>query len=306
MTKTPLIFGRSGKPLHFLHANGFPPEAYRTFLSPFTTDYQVVASYLRPLWPEEDFQRFLDWTLFRNDLLDFFDHLHAYTQLDRETWQGPNKVIGMGHSLGATVSLMAALQRPDLFRALVLIEPVLFPPWLSLLLETAGGWGVLERFHPLIRRTRRRKVRFASREAMFENYRGKTVFSGLSDRVLRDYVDGLAVQEGKGVRLAYPPAWEARIYATAGFHNRQIWEQLPGLKPPVLVIRGETSDTLGRRAVQLFQHKLPEARVRELSGLGHLAPLEKPERTAREVDDFLEKVEQMPLPAKQAGTGEGD
>ena len=292
MTKTPLIFGRSGKPLHFLHANGFPPEAYRAFLSPFTTGYQVVASYLRPLWPEVDFERFLDWTFFRDDLLNFFDHLHAYTQLERETWQGPAKVIGVGHSLGATVSLMAALQRPDLFKALVLIEPVLFPPWQSLLLEKTSGWGLLERFHPLIRRTRRRKNHFSSRRTMYENYREKAVFSELSDRVLRDYVDGLAAEERDGVRLAYPPIWEARIYATAGSYGRQIWQRLDGLKPPVLVIRGETSDTLGRRAVSLFQNKLPEARVQELSGLGHLAPLEAPELVARQVVTFLEDVEQ--------------
>jgi pimeloyl-ACP methyl ester carboxylesterase len=289
--KEPLIFGRKGKPLHFLHANGYPPESYRAFLSQFTAEHQVVASYLRPLWPEERFRPFLDWTLFRDDLLRFFDSLGGRPLLPRSTWMKERAVIGMGHSIGGTVTLMAALQRPELFRALVLIEPVIFPPRVSFWLEKLNWLGLLQRVHPLIRRTRRRRRVFASKQEMFANYRGKAVFSRLSDRVLRDYVDGLAAPTGDGrVELAYPPEWEAEIYNTGGVYDRQLWKRLPELDLPVLVIRGKETNTLSRRAVTLLKDSLSDVLIRELAEIGHLAPLERPEQVARAVQDFLDAV----------------
>lgn len=289
--KDPLIFGREGEPLHFLHANGYPPESYRAFLSQFTVDYQVVASYLRPLWPEEDYKPFLDWTLFRDDLLAFFDSLAGRTLVPGSRWQGERRIIGMGHSIGGTVTLMAALQRKDLFRALVLIEPVLFTPWASSLLQVLKGLNLLNRIHPLIRRTRRRRRDFASPEEMFENYRTKHVFSRLSDRVLRDYVEGLAAPaEQGGVTLAYAPEWEAQVYNTGGMYDRQIWDSLPELDLPVLVIRGKGTSTLSKRAVHLLESGLPRGEIRELPEAGHLAPLERPAQVFRVIRDYLNSL----------------
>lgn len=286
--KDPLIFGREGKPLHFLHANGYPPESYRTFLSQFTAEYQVAASYLRPLWPDAEYHPFLDWTLFRDDLLAFFDSLAGRPRLPRSRWQKERAVIGMGHSIGGTVTLMAALQRKDLFRALVLIEPVLFPPRMSFWLEKLNWLGLLSWIHPLIRRTRRRRKFFDSKQEMFENYRGKAVFSRISDRVLRDYVDGLAAPTGDGrVTLAYPPEWEAQIYNTGGVYDRQVWKRLPELDLPVLVLRGEETTTLSRRSVRLLKDGIPGVRIVELPETGHLAPLERPERVGQEILNFL-------------------
>ena len=37
----------------FLHANGFPPDAYRTFLSLIENKYSIKSMLLRPLWEEK-------------------------------------------------------------------------------------------------------------------------------------------------------------------------------------------------------------------------------------------------------------
>lgn len=291
--KDPLIFGRQGAPVHFLHANGYPPEAYRTFLSPLTTEYQVVASYLRPLWDEVEYRSFLDWTLFRNDLLDFFRQLGGRGVLSRARWVGDHQVIGLGHSIGATVSLMAALSRRDLFRALVLIEPVLFPPWKSYLIEKSAWLGLLSRFHPLIRRTRRRKTHFSSREAMFRNYRKKEVFQDIPDQVLRDYVEGLARDTASGgVSLAYDPRWEAQIYATGGIYDRQLWKLLPELDLPMLVIRGEHSDTLSRKGLERLVDRAQRMEGAEVPEAGHLAPLERPQAVSHLVREYLSRLKE--------------
>ena len=38
--------------------------------------------------------------------------------------RGLSGIVGIGHSLGGVTTMYAALQRPDLFRALVFIDPV--------------------------------------------------------------------------------------------------------------------------------------------------------------------------------------
>ena len=37
----------------FLHANGFPPDAYLTFLSFLSENYNINSPLLRPLWKDK-------------------------------------------------------------------------------------------------------------------------------------------------------------------------------------------------------------------------------------------------------------
>ena len=53
----------------------------------------------------------------------------------------PAPVIGVGHSIGAIVTLRAALRDPGKFRALVLIDPVLFVPGFMVKWNLSAGLG---------------------------------------------------------------------------------------------------------------------------------------------------------------------
>lgn len=115
-------FGGTGTPLHFLHANGYPPDCYQPLFELLKTEYHVFGMLLRPLWEEAKIADIHDWHPFSEDLLRFLD----------KGWGDPapthNPVIGVGHSIGAIVTLRAALRDPGKFKALVLIDPVLFVP----------------------------------------------------------------------------------------------------------------------------------------------------------------------------------
>ena len=287
----PLILSRDGPLFLFAHANGYPPEAYRTFLLPFLDDFQVMVLPLRPFWPGSDPDRLKDWRLFRDDYLDFLKELESNQRLSSRSKIGFNQVIGVGHSVGGMTTLMAAIERPKLFRALVLIEPVLFPPWRGTIMRVQAPFNLMRRFYPLIRGTLRRKVNFPSRELMFNNYRGKLIFKGLSDDVLRDYVAGLARDNPDGtVDLKYSPAWEARIYETSGLADAYVWRNLPKVSCPVLVLRGENSETLKPRVVRRMAKKLPDGQAYTQPEAGHLLPLELPDRTASLIVDYLKSV----------------
>jgi pimeloyl-ACP methyl ester carboxylesterase len=281
----PLVLSREGTPLVFVHANGYPPQAYRSFLRPFLADYQLTAYYLRPFWPGSVPGELQDWRSFRDDFLRYLD--------SRED-QHPGtsrQVIGVGHSLGAMTILMAAISDPSHFRALALIEPVIFKPWIGEGMRLAAPYQLTRRIIPLIRNTLKRKDRFPDREAMFQNYREKAVFSGLSDQVLRDYVSGLAEDHSDGsVGLKYSPQWEVKIYETAGLADGYVWEHLDQVTCPVLILRGAKTTSLTASTLRRLVAGLPVGKGLNVPGAGHLLPLERPEETARIILDFLRSL----------------
>lgn len=279
----PLVLSDQGPLLLYAHANGYPPEAYRSFLDLFLDTYQTRAVYLRPFWPGADPDSLHDWRLFRDDyLFDLPSHLRAAG--------GGETLIGMGHSLGGMTSLMAAIQEPGRFRALILIEPTLFPPWKGFLMRSISRFKLLSYFHPLVRRTLRRRTSFPDKESMFQNYREKAIFAAIPDQVLRDYVTGLALTEENGrISLKYTPQWEARVYETAGSADRYVWKNLGRVGCPVLVLRGELSDTVSEKTLQRIAQRLPRGQAVTLPSVGHLLPLEAPEQVAATVLDFLDQ-----------------
>ena len=283
----PVQLSDKGPLLVFAHANGYPPQAYRTFLKPFLEDYQVFSLYLRSFWPGSDPQEMKDWRVFRNDYLS---EVRSLIEKFGKQSNSFGRVIGVGHSLGAMTTLMAAIKDPEMFSLLVLIEPVLFPRWRGVAIRLLAPFKLIKKIHPLIRGTLMRRTRFDSQEAMYQRYREKPVFSGLSDQVLRDYVEGLAGEDSEGgVKLKYPPAWEARIYETGGIADWHVWRNLDKVPCPVLVIRGEDTYVLFDRVINQMVEKLPKGKGYTMKGTGHLVPLEAPEEMAEVVLEYLSR-----------------
>ena len=270
----PIIdFGGDGPPLHFAHANAYPPQCYRQLLEALRDHYHVWAMEQRPLWPAQAPQALDAWRVFAGDLV------RALAQ------HGGQPFIGAGHSLGAVVTMIAACERPDLFSALVLIEPVLLPP---ALLEMARTYPQQARNIPLARRARNRRNRWPSRCRAFEHYRQKPVFERFSDEALWDYVNGGLVESPDGaVTLRFPREWEASIY---GQPPLDIWEIIPRIATPSLAIRGVHSDTVGDESWQRWQEQQPTAHFVEIAESGHLAPLERPDTVGQITREFLQDV----------------
>lgn len=263
--------GGKGSALHFAAANGYPPGAYRAFLEPFTENHEVVASLHRPLWePPPELESFRSWDVFGEDICELVGQL-----------QQP--VVSVGHSMGTAAILMAAVKRPELFKSLVLIEPVLVPRRYLI------GLSFFRRFKPdvipLVKRTLARVDHFSSRQEAFEHYRPKRVFRQISDAVLWDYVQHGTKQVEPGVyTLAYSRDWEARCYTLV--HN--LWQLLPHLKVPTLAIRAQDSNTLAVSSWNKWQAISSNVDFIEIEEAGHLVPFEKPEQLASTILNWLE------------------
>ncbi|MCC7129882.1 MAG: hypothetical protein B6D39_10740 [Anaerolineae bacterium UTCFX2] len=269
-------FGGTGPLLHFTHANGYPPKAYQRLLSGLSEHYHVLAMHMRPLWLDSSPEDLHDWRVLAQDLDDFL------------TQHGSTQWIGIGHSVGANATLRLALSQPERFSALVLLDPVIFPPYMTYLWEVVYRLGLAYRLHPLVRSALKRRNRFTSRAEMYENYRSKPVFSRISDEDLQYYVEALACPDIDGsVTLCYPSRWEARIYVTGIRADLEIWQRLPELVPPALVIRGGLSDTFLPVTAKMLAKKQPKISILSFSDATHLVPLEKPLEVTRSILDFL-------------------
>jgi pimeloyl-ACP methyl ester carboxylesterase len=244
------------------------------------------------MWPEAQPQALSDWRPLADDLGRFLDQLDASRAFPGARHAPlPTRVIGWGHSMGATTTLRLALRQPERFRALVLIDPVFFPPQMIFFWDLIYRLGLGYRIHPLVKGALKRRSSFQSREAMYANYRQKAVFRRMSDAALQHYVDALGCpRPDGGVELCYPATWEARIYITGVRADLELWRALPNLKPPLLILRGAETDTFWERTGRLVQRRLPSARVHAVADSSHLVPLERPQEViaaAREYG-FLE------------------
>jgi pimeloyl-ACP methyl ester carboxylesterase len=229
-----------------------------------------VASSLRPLWPGSDPQALNSWREIGDDII---------RTMDSERISG---IIGMGHSLGAVATMYAALKRPDLFRALVLIEPVFLPAPVLDTLAQHPNYDQIET--PLVRSALYRRYQWVSRDEAFSRFRSKAVFERLSDSALWDYVNAATVPDGDLFTLAYPREWEARIYALPPL---DVWQRVAELTQPTLALRGALTDTITPESWQLWQVQQPAATFVELPAVGHLLPLEQPARVAEVFFEWL-------------------
>ncbi len=269
-------FGGSGTSLHFLHANGYPPGCYQLLMEKFASEFHVNAMLQRPLWPHSRPSEIGAWQPLTDDYLLFID----------EQKQSPITVVG--HSMGAIVALRAAIRRPDHFRRIILIDPVLFTPQFIATYNLVKIIGLANIFYPLIAGALKRRRQFSDLDHLFKIYRRKRVFRYFSDTALTAYIKGITVPVKNGeFELAYSPEWEARIYYTGVWRDLDIWRGLPGLKVPTMIIRGAETDTFLPPAVNHIRRIRPDITIINIEKTTHLVPLENPEKTFSIISDFV-------------------
>ncbi len=259
--------------LVFVHATGFNAETYRGLLTPLTAQLHVTAPDQRghgftTLPAPPGFAR--KWTRFRDDLIGFLDAL------------GGTPAILAGHSMGATVSMMTAVARSDLVRALVLVEPVFVPLRAEWPMRFARLLRLGKPVLPIAQRAARRRAIFDSAAAMEELYRGRGAFKNWPDEMVHDYVAGGVLANADGsVRLACAPRVEAEIFDHPRFGAYRMANRL---SCPATLIHGLGHGTTCRASeAAQFQRRKPEARVVSVADCGHFLPMERPEIVREEI-----------------------
>lgn len=262
-------FGGTGDLIHFAHANGYPADGYRQLVNVLKDTHQIKAMHARPLW-DDDHRQLRTWKMFADDLIQF---------LEDHTMKG---VIGLGHSMGGIATMVACVERPDLFSHVVLIDPVFLPPSFRWFQMMPYSWQ--NRFNPMAKVAHKRRNRWASREEVFASWRTKRVFRKIDDDGLRHFVNAAIKPIDNGeVGLAFSREWETRIYCT----GVDMWKYWKKLSLPTLVIRADRSNVLLDPIWERMQKSNPKAGFITIENSTHLVPLEKPQEVARHIQDWL-------------------
>ena len=270
-----LDWGGSGPHAHFLHGNGFCAGTYAPFLRRLAAELRIVASDVRGHGGSEfaAIERVRDWRVFTGDL----------DAVVRHTLAPP--VIGMGHSLGAVTTFIAAATLPGLFSTLVLIDPVFLPRRLLWGLAALRLLGLAGRVPRAVLARRRRRVFKGKAEALRLFLAGRGIFKRWSPEFVEAYLEcGLLEKDEATAVLRCDPELEAQIFESV---PADIWATAAKVACPVLAIRGAESDVFSAEAAALLERRLPACRVVTLPGTGHFPPLERPAECAAAIREFL-------------------
>ena len=248
-------------PLLFAHATSFHARCWDAIIREFP-ERRCVAFDARGHGRSSKPAPPYHWGAFREDLRALLEHLQVAG------------AVGIGHSLGGHVLTAVAADRPEMFRALVLVDP------------TIRGPEAYQTPQADVSFVRKRRARWASPDEMFESFRGRPPFARWKPEVLRDYCDYGLLPEGRGFVLACPPEIEASIYSCSKEPETKLWGAVAGVKIPVLVLRaGYGGDRPFSRSPTdpRLASWFPMGRDVLLEDRTHLIPMEAPEVVAEHI-----------------------
>ena len=188
-------------------------------------------------------------------------------------------MLGVGHSLGGYLTLLAALRRPELFRAIILLDAPILGTFRGTALQLVKRIGLIDRVTPAAT-TRNRRREWPSPEAALEHFRRKRLFRDFDPDCLRDYVHygtrpstqstpGVGKRVGAGVELVFDPRVEYQIYRA---FPHDLAPSTRGLTVPAGFVGGRESTVLARAGLTTTRRRL---RTQLIDG-GHLFPFERP------------------------------
>jgi pimeloyl-ACP methyl ester carboxylesterase len=257
----------------FLHAAGLNARAYRTLLAPLSERFHVVALDLRghgrTKLPAHVFG-YASWARHRDDFIAVLER-----QFDRP-------VTLAGDSLGATASLLAAGQRPDLVAGLALIDPVILPPAAHGLWRILGAPSFARATLPMARVAARRRRDYPDQATAVAALKRRGWFTSFPAEALIDYVeDGFEPTLDGALHLACKREYEAATYAA---QRHDPWTALERAPPAIIMLRAGVRSTISAAVAKRFTDVRPDARVATVDGASHALPWERPDRVRAAIE----------------------
>jgi lipase len=258
-----------GPPLLFAHATGFHGRCWDELIRRCPGRRAVAIDFRghgRSCKPEPPYP----WRSFGLDLAAAAEALDL------------RNAIGIGHSMGGHSIVACAIERPETFGSLVLVDPTIFTP---------AYYGA-QRFHDTSFIKRRRNV-WKSPDEMFERFHKRPPFDRWQPQILRDYCEYGLLPDGDNFVLACPPEIEASIYQHSNAPDSNLYPWIPSIALPVTVMRGghewrtDTFDLSSSPTAADLATKFPNGRDVPLEGHSHYIPMESPDLVVERIGSFL-------------------
>lgn len=261
-----------GATLHFLPGTGFCGGVYGPFLRRlmpqfglFTHDYEGHGE---------------------SDVPEHFSGINTTLARVREVMRGQGldgaPMVGIGHSFGAALTVKLAAENPGLFRALILLDPILLPPPIWWWLNRATRKGR----HPMAEQTRRRRDRWPSRNEVIERLRGRGIYAGWSEEGLAAFADHATVDRDGERVLRCPKALEAELFEKPVYG----WPLFRRIEVPILFLYGRDSYPFLPWSSRMARRRNRLLTVQRIAG-GHCFMQQDPQAAADAVSAFLSAAE---------------
>lgn len=277
-----------GPPALLHHANGFCAAQWAPVVEPLAGRFHCFAMDARGHGesPAPSLEGSFDWASLARDV-----EAVARRVLDRT---GAGRLgLGLGHSFGGTLVLLAAARAPGLFERVLALDPVILPPGTGTAPPGRGG--------ELAERARRRRAVWPDRAAARAWFAERELFASWTPRALDLYVEaGLRERPDGRVELACPGAVEAAVFAGSRA-GADPWTELPGLETPARLVWASRGD-FPRAGYERLVASMPGADIEDCEA-GHLIPMECPERVVESVLRFAEETASPALREAAQPTG---
>lgn len=192
----------------------------------------------------------------------------ALTLATRIGQGGPIDVIG--HSFGGTVALRLALERPDLIRRLVLIEPVLFAA-----AEGSALWPGYLAEHDALEAVHSRGCAEATTRLFLSVWGSGDPIDALLPNLRRYMVQRMGLVMALDAVLMTDPMG----LLSPG--------KLERLARPVLLVQGADSPAVVAAIHEALARRLPQVARITIPGAGHMLPVTHAAQLSNAVGDFL-------------------
>ncbi len=256
--------------IHFVHANGFPAETYRKLFECLSPEF--IVQYKSMHGHEKRYPVKNNWRSLVQELTDYLE----------DHYQKP--IIGVGHSFGGILILLAAIEKPHLFESIVLLDSSILNRVHSYAVRLAKRFGWIDHLTGG-RASRLRRTHWRNHEEAVEYFRRRKLFKNFEDETLYDYVYYGTYRCDKGVRLKFDSRVEYQIYCTLPDHFARFYYRLT---VPGAMLYGRQTHALKRGDLQKIR-KCFHLKTIEMPGT-HLFPFEYPEKTAMAIKTIISEV----------------
>ena len=179
---------------------------------------------------------------------------------------GLDGVTLIGHSAGSKNAWMCIAEHPGIASRLVItdMDPDSYNPGSVAMISRYKGEG----------------DEYDSMEAVVERLRSRQ--PNASDDELQRDAEALAFRMDDGRYT-----WKRSRDVVTKYDRPDVWDRLPEVRVPTLIVRGAESTLLRHDVAERMQAAIPDCRLVEIPGGGHWVHLEQPDAYASTVRGFL-------------------
>jgi pimeloyl-ACP methyl ester carboxylesterase len=254
--------------LHFAHANGFPAGSYKQIFNALESDFECYA-----LTKFAHTKQFPVNTNLTNQVAELIDYLQTHVA---------KPVYAVGHSMGAVISFMAACERPDLIKGLIMLDPPIASGLSRIIFRLVKYSPFMDKFS-LASKAKVRCQYWPKGTNLVEYFQARGLFKDFLPACIEDYVTAVIDEKEDGLHLNFDAQIEANIYRNVPHNLNRYYKRL---QVPALLVSGGKSDVCVPAFYSTFIKKTKIEHM-VLPGRGHMFPLEIPEQVARLITERI-------------------